>query len=223
MILGLLSRIRLQTMSSVIIEIDLRRVPGGKMGQAVNKTSDFEQMVNNNVEQRLIPRSPIKWADDKSVSLNTLVCPLIFQAIQGYCSRWIPGGSLVYVDGGSEVREHFDQILSNELGASVGIQERLPDLVVYDKRRGWLFLIESASSHGPIDQQRHDELKVMFGNCRVHIALVTVFENRNEMSKHLDSIAWGTTAWVADSPTHSIHFDGALLPGPSAYGNRTPE
>ncbi|MFP4320748.1 MAG: BsuBI/PstI family type II restriction endonuclease [Phormidium sp.] len=37
---------------------------------------------------------------------------------------------------------------------------------------------------------------------------VTAFPNRAVMSRHLGEIAWETEVWVADSPSHLIHFDG---------------
>jgi len=34
------------------------------------------------------------------------------------------------------------------------------------------------------------------------------------MAKYLAEIAWETEVWVADSPTHLIHFNGQRFLGP---------
>jgi hypothetical protein len=41
------------------------------------------------------------------------------------------------------------------------------------------------------------------------------------MSRYLDSISWETEVWVADAPTHLIHFNGERFLGPyTAAGSR---
>jgi hypothetical protein len=34
------------------------------------------------------------------------------------------------------------------------------------------------------------------------------------MARYLNSIAWETEVWVADAPSHLIHFDGERFLGP---------
>lgn len=42
----------------------------------------------------------------------------------------------------------------------------------------------------------------------------TAFPNRATMSRHLGDLAWETEVWVADSPSHLIHFNGVRFLGP---------
>jgi hypothetical protein len=50
---------------------------------------------------------------------------------------------------------------------------------------------------------------------------VTAFASRTIMSRYLDSISWETEVWVADAPTHLIHFNGERFLGPyTAAGSR---
>jgi hypothetical protein len=37
---------------------------------------------------------------------------------------------------------------------------------------------------------------------------------RAVMTRYLGEIAWETEVWVADAPSHLIHFDGARFLGP---------
>lgn len=46
------------------------------------------------------------------------------------------------------------------------------------------------------------------------LVFVTAFETRRAMVKYLAEIAWETEVWVADAPTHLIHFNGERFLGP---------
>src|SRR5215216_6742746 len=90
----------------------------------------------------------------------------------------------------------------------------MPDLVLYDEDRGWLFLIEAVTSNGPVDATRHDQLRALFGTPKAGLVFVTAFPNRRAMAAFIDDISWETEVWVADHPTHMIHFDGRRFLGP---------
>ena len=91
----------------------------------------------------------------------------------------------------------------------------MPDLVVYLRDKHWLVLLEAASSHGPVDAQRHGELGRLFANSTASLVYVSCFPSRSEMRKYLTDIAWETDVWCADNPTHLIHFNGERFLGPS--------
>lgn len=84
----------------------------------------------------------------------------------------------------------------------------MPDVVLHDTKKNWLLLIESVTSHGPVDSKRHDELANLFAGSKVGLIYVTAFPNRAVMGRYLDKIAWETEVWVVDAPSHLIHFDG---------------
>jgi hypothetical protein len=46
------------------------------------------------------------------------------------------------------------------------------------------------------------------------LVYVTAFPNRAIMSRYLGDIAWETEVWVADAPSHLIHFNGERFLGP---------
>ncbi|TAN90154.1 MAG: restriction endonuclease, partial [Phormidium sp. SL48-SHIP] len=82
------------------------------------------------------------------------------------------------------------------------------------RQKNWLLLVESVTSHGPVDGKRHDELAELFSRSTAGLVYVTAFPNRGVMSRYLGEIAWETEVWVADSPSHLIHFDGERFLGP---------
>jgi hypothetical protein len=74
--------------------------------------------------------------------------------------------------------------------------------------------VETVTSHGPVDGKRHAELARLFATAKAGLVYVTAFPDRALMSRYLGDIAWETEVWVADAPSHLIHFNGARFLGP---------
>jgi adenine-specific DNA-methyltransferase len=62
----------------------------------------------------------------------------------------------------------------------------------------------------------HDELARLFARSSAGLVYVTAFPNRAIMGRYLGEIAWETEVWVADAPSHLIHFNGERFLGPYA-------
>jgi hypothetical protein len=90
----------------------------------------------------------------------------------------------------------------------------MPDVVLHFTERNWLLLVESVTSHGPVDGKRHAELAKLFAGSTTGLVYVTAFPNRSIMGRYLGEIAWETEVWVADAPSHLIHFNGVRFLGP---------
>ena len=139
---------------------------------------------------------------------------LIKAIIEDFAPRFAPGSVLVYAgDTGSKVG-YFDHALLANLGVNLDRHGKLPDVVLHFVERDWLLLVESVTSHGPVDGKRHGELSKLFGKCTAGLVYVTAFPNRQIMGKYLHEIAWETEVWVADAPSHLIHFNGVRFLGP---------
>ena len=91
---------------------------------------------------------------------------------------------------------------------------KMPDVVLHFTEKNWLLLVESVTSHVPVDGKRHAELARLFAGSRAGLVYVTAFPNRAVMGRYLDQIAWETEVWVADAPSHLIHFNGERFLGP---------
>jgi hypothetical protein len=77
-------------------------------------------------------------------------------------------------------------------------------------------LIESVTSHGPVDGKRHAELAKLFSPAKAGLVYVTAFPSRDLMARYLSDISWETEVWIADAPSHLIHFNGERFLGPYA-------
>jgi hypothetical protein len=139
---------------------------------------------------------------------------LIRAIVEEFAAMFTPGAKLIYVgDTGDKVR-HFDSELLGTLGVTVDRHGKMPDVVLYDFRRNWLVLVESVTSHGPVDSKRHQELKSLFAGTTSGLVFVSAFPDRPTMARYLGVLAWETDVWVSAAPTHLIHLNGERFLGP---------
>ncbi len=101
-----------------------------------------------------------------------------------------------------------------QLGIEVDSHGKVPDVVLYYTAKNWLLLVESVTSHGPVDGKRHVELAKLFSKSTAGLVYVTAFPNRTTMGRYLSEIAWETEVWVADAPSHLIYFNDERFLGP---------
>ena len=158
---------------------------------------------------------PVRIAPGKKIALSPgKHSELIRSIIEDFGARFVPGGILIYAGDTGKKWGYFDAPLLAELGVNVDAHGKMPDVVLYHQERKWLLLIESVTSHGPVDGKRHAELAKLFARSSVRLVYVTAFPSRAVMSRYLGEIAWETEVWVADAPSHLIHFNGERFLGP---------
>jgi hypothetical protein len=166
----------------------------------------------NEREQNLVP---VQIAPGKVIKLSPGEhSELIREIIQNFAARFVPGAVLIYAGDTGEKWGYFEKPLLAKLGVEVETHGKMPDVVLHYPDRNWLLLIESVTSHGPVDGKRHAELAKLFAGSKAGLVYVTAFPNRSIMSRYLGEIAWETEVWVADAPSHLIHFNGERFLGP---------
>src|SRR5450759_2194848 len=164
---------------------------------------------------REMRKLPVKLATGETMRLSPGDhSELIKAIIEEFAPRFVPGGVLIYAGDTGEKWGYFDKELLAKLGVEVDGHGKMPDVVLYYPERGWLLLVESVTSHGPVDGKRHDELARLFAGSKAGLVYVTAFPSRAVMTRYLGAIAWETEVWVADAPSHLIHFNGARFLGP---------
>lgn len=164
-------------------------------------------------------RVPVRIKRNQIITLSAgLHSDLIRAIIEDFGSNYVSGGELVYVGDTGAKWSYFDNQLLASLGVQVSQHGKMPDVVMYDRARNWLVLVEAAASSGPVDSGRHVELSELFKNSTVGLVYVTAFPDRGEVfRKFLSVVSWETEVWCASDPTHLIHFNGERFLGP--YGN----
>lgn len=177
--------------------------------------SHAQSLADQFAKDRAMTLVPVRVADDAEISLSPGEhSELIRSIIESFAPRFATGGALVYVGDTGDKRSYFQEEMLASLGVTVDRHGKMPDVVIHDVDRNWLLLIESVTSHGPVDAKRHEELTQLFRRAKCGLVFVTAFPSRSVMARYLADIAWETEVWTADSPSHLIHFNGERYLGP---------
>ena len=132
---------------------------------------------------------------------------LIKKVIEEFAPRFLPGSTLLYAGDTGNKWGYFVKQKFENIGLKVDEHGKMPDVILYLPSKEWLVLLEVATSHGPIDSKRQIELEKLF-KTNLTIIYVSAFPNRTIFTRFSQDIAWETDVWIADNPTHMIHFNG---------------
>jgi len=177
--------------------------------------AERETLVARYAMEREQNRIPVEIAPGKEITLSPGEHSKLIRAIVAdFAPRFAPGSVLVYAGDTGDKWGYFDAPLLAGLGVDVDSHGKMPDVVLHFTAKNWLLLVESVTSHGPVDGKRHAELAKLFAGSTAGLVYVTAFPNRAIMSRYLGEIAWETEVWVADAPSHLIHFNGVRFLGP---------
>lgn len=182
--------------------------------------AERETLVARYAMERQQNRIPVEIAPGQQITLSPGEhSELIRAIIEDFAPRFAPGSLLVYAGDTGEKWGYFDAALLAGLGVDVDSHGKMPDVVLHYTAKDWLLLVESVTSHGPVDGKRHAELAKLFAGSTAGLVYVTAFPNRAIMGRYLGEIAWETEVWVADAPSHLIHFNGVRFLGPYTSGD----
>ena len=174
-----------------------------------------ETLVANYAKEREMEMIPLTLDDGTEIKLSPGThSQLIRDIVREFGPRFAPGSEVIYLGDTQAKEDFFKKDRLAQLGVTVNRKGKLPDVVLYWSERDWLLLIESVTSHGPVDSKRHNELSKLFTNAKPGLVYVTAFPDRKTMAKYLADISWETEVWTADAPTHMIHFNGDRFLGP---------
>ena len=114
------------------------------------------------------------------------------QVVTDFGPRFAPGSTLLYLGDAADKLLHLDRERLGELGVLLAEHDKLPDVVLYDEERNWLFLVEAVTSHGPVTPKRVEELEATLQDCTATRLYVSAFPDFRQFKQHVDKIAWET-------------------------------
>lgn len=177
--------------------------------------ADFQSLVELQREERRMAKIPVRMPSNEIEYINPGGQNKLIKAmVEEFCPRFIPGGRVLYIGDADNKTVHYDKELFSSLGINLDMHGKIPDLVVYQEDKNWLFLMEAVTSHGPVSALRKKDLESLFGESKAGIVYVSCFPNRQVLRSHLMDIAWETEVWLESDPTHMIHFNGSRFMGP---------
>ncbi|MGH7949617.1 MAG: BsuBI/PstI family type II restriction endonuclease [Candidatus Binataceae bacterium] len=160
-------------------------------------------------QPRLVRRARVRLPDGRIVRLSPGAHNRLQAAIlESFARKFAPDAKLLYLGDAERKNLFVDQRALTELGIVLKEHGKLPDVLLYDSRRGWSFLVEAVTSHGPMSAKRVFELRQLFKDSRTGLVFVTAFTDFGEFRKHIREIAWETEVWIAEIPDHLIHYNG---------------
>ena len=174
-----------------------------------------QTLVEQYAAARTHDQIPVTVASGRQIKLTPGDHSMLIKAIiEQFAPRFAPGSVVVYAGDTGAKWGYFDKELLRKLGVTVDSHGKMPDVVLHFTEQNWLLLVESVTSHGPVDGKRHGELSKLFSGSKAGLVYVTAFPNRQIMGRYLGEIAWETEVWVADAPSHLVHFNGVRFLGP---------
>ena len=166
-------------------------------------------------EERRIRKIPVRMPSNEIAYINPGgQNKLIKSMVEEFCPRFVPGGQVLYIGDADSKTSNYNEESLSSLGINLDMHGKMPDLVVYQKDKNWLFLMEAVTTHGPVNPLRKKNLESLFGGSQAGIVYVSCFPNRQVLRSHLMDIAWETEVWLESDPTHMIHFNGSRFMGP---------
>lgn len=210
------------SLNQPIIDV-LREYPNGAWQQKIEEYKEDLHNLQELYQRKLdMEKIPVRLPGGQEIKLspgkhNQLHADIVHE----FCPRFIGNsGVVLYIGDTASSRNEGGKLLVLEaaqleaLGVPPMSHDKLPDVVVYDEKREWLFLIEAVTSHGPVSPKRWIELEQALKTCKVGRVYVTAFPNTAEFRRHAADIAWETEVWIAENPDHMIHFNGDRFLGP---------
>jgi hypothetical protein len=172
------------------------------------KTGTLAERYQASREMKMIPVQNIE-----GLKLSTgKHSQLIKEIIDNCAPRFVPGSLLLYAGDTGNKWGYLDKSAFGKLGIVLDEHGKMPDCIFFFEPKNWLVLVESVTSHGPIDSKRKIELQKLF-NTDLILIYVTAFPDRQTFTRFTAEIAWETEVWLADNPTHLIHFNGEKFLG----------
>ena len=128
--------------------------------------------------------------------------------IEEFAPRFAPYSECLYIGDTAERDLYKDTKKLQQLGFTITLHDKMPDVVLYHPKNDWLYFIEAVTSVGPMDAKRVMEIEEMTENATSGRIYITAFLDFKTFKSFSELLAWETEVWIADLPEHMIHMDG---------------
>ncbi|MEP7320105.1 MAG: BsuBI/PstI family type II restriction endonuclease [Panacibacter sp.] len=165
--------------------------------------------------QKVLKKLPINFSGTNTLQISARKSSYLKKAvIEEFLPRFGKGCEVLCVKDTSSKVLYIEEQKLNDLKFFKLSNEELPDIIAYNNKKNWVYLIEAVYSSGPMSETRVLELKKLLKDCKAYLIFITTFISRTELKKWALDIAWETEVWTADHPDHVIHYNGDKFFGP---------
>ena len=175
---------------------------------------DHEKLIKIYENRRKLEKIPIR-INGQDLEFSTGKHNELQKAIiEEFAPRFAPNSIVLYVGDTRDKDLYKDEKILKELHITMGKHEKLPDIILYQEEKRWIFFIEAVTSVGPISPKRMIEIDEMTNKCGYGKVYITAFLNMKTFTKFAQDLAWETEVWLAEMPDHMIHLNGNKFIGP---------
>lgn len=140
---------------------------------------------------------------------DPLIRAIVLEFHRKFANR---GGIAWVVDSSGKLVFASSSPVAQRVAASVPPIE-LPNVGVEDIESRRLILIDAVNVRGVIDHDRRMALARQPSFGAIELVFVSAFRSRSELAL-MSKPPWGTSAWFANEPDHSIEFNGGRMKSP---------
>lgn len=179
-----------------------------------NFTENHEALSTIYASKKAMQKMPVK-INDKDFTFSPGKHNQLQKAIiEEFAPRFAPNSECLYV--GDTIQKDLVKNIEklSQLGFEITLHDKMPDVVLYNEEKDWIYFIESVTSVGPMDPKRIIEIESMTHKVTSGKIFVTAFLDFPTFKKFSEELAWETEVWIAAMPDHMIHLNGDKFLGP---------
>lgn len=175
---------------------------------------NHETLISKYESKRQLKKIPVK-INDALFEFSTGIHNELQKAIiEEFAPRFAQGSEVLYVGDTTNKGLVLNERKLKDLGFEVVVHDKMPDVVLYNSEKNWLFFIEAVTSVGEISPKRIFEIEEMTKYSNAGNVYVTAFSDFKTYKKFAHNLAWETEVWLSELPEHMIHLNGDRFMGP---------
>ena len=184
---------------------------GGSKNTLKSFKEKHQSLIDIYASKKEMEKIPVRINNEVSAGEHNQLQKAI---IEEFASRFAHNSECLYVGDTTQkdLVKNTDRL--KELGFSITLHDKMPDVVLYRPDKDWLYFIEAFTTRGPMDSKRILEISEMTKDVKAGKIFVTAFLDFKTYKKFSNQLAWETEVWIAENPEHMIHLNGNKFLGP---------
>ena len=154
-----------------------------------------------------------RMAEAARAAVDTGHATLINDCVEHYAPRFLAGFEVLYVDDSDGDRvSAAERAKMTSAGALLTLADPMPDVLLWNPKTDWLWVIEAVTSDGEVDAHKVDGMKRFADRCgKAGVGFTTAYRTWKEaaarQAKHRN-LAVETYLWLRDDPSKQLLVSG---------------